>query len=282
MIEKLSDNFPKVFYDHHGGGISNTNFPKNKSFYSENSYIEFGKNSRDQTFISFSKPSENWLLPYQLTEAGLAKILIIDERLVDIAEKVYEGRQSKAILVNKGHLKYAKYTNNFENFNKEHCKIHNIDAFWAANITVATHLNAVPIKEELFNEDWHHLINVNIDEEGVNTKHNFDYLRIENCPVSDAASIESQHYDAIIIHRTFFNKNSRNTHWNNRSEEGIFSLLDKYFPLVLITSGGGDMVTFNGNFKFISINHLLSYLKVPNNIGKHALIDEIFSKSKTI
>lgn len=277
-IEELSTDYPKVFYDHHGGGLSNAQFPKERSFLSSNAYIPFGKNSKDQAFITQSNPKENWLLPFQLIEAGLSRILIIDERFVDIAHKLYEGNISKETLVKKGKFRYAKYTENFTKLEKENWVIHNIDSYWAANVIVASQLNNKPIKPELFSKEDEHSINIDINEKTVSSYPNFDYLKRESCKIIDADIIKEQTYEAIVIHRTFLNDESLKTYWGNKKVEDVLGILNKHFPLVLITSGGGDVITFKGDFKFISFNEVLYCMSVPENIGKLQFVKNIYSK----
>jgi len=67
-----------VFYDRHGGAVGNytLNFEKD-------AYIWFDKLSPD--FVRIFRKDPPRLLPFQLMEAGLLRVLVIDERIAEIA-----------------------------------------------------------------------------------------------------------------------------------------------------------------------------------------------------
>lgn len=285
-IEILSSYYPKVFYDHHGGGFCNAVFPAERSFLSSNAYIAFGKNSKDFAIIKNTKPvaGEKWLLPYWLTEAGLSKILIIDERVVDLAANIYNHKLSRDALLTKGKFWYSKYTNQFHSNNvnwwsKEESKqLHNIDSYWASNIYVATHLNGKPIKDSLFFENNEHWVKVIVND-NLSIRSNFDYLTCAACKVTDFNNeMIINEFEVIIIHRTFLNDQSLKTYWGGKTSTEVLYILNKFFPLVLITSGGGDVINYAGNFKFISFNEILNCISVPECIGKQSLINILFTK----
>lgn len=279
-ITEFSTNYPKVFYDHHGGGLGTKTLEPEKSFLSENSYIAFGKNSKDYPIINNSKPINNWILPYNLMEAGLSNLLIIDERILDISARECSNKTLNERLTPVGKFWYGKYTENFKKANNENQKIHNIDAFWASNIIVATHLNTNPIKAGLFNKNDDHFVKLVISKKGVELETNFDFLPNSNSKVDDYTQSKMKQFDAVIMHRTFLNKESISTYWRGlREPEDILGLLSNYFPAVYITSGGGDVLTYKGHYKFVSFNELLQCLMNPETIGKTTLINNLFSKT---
>jgi hypothetical protein len=82
-----------VFYDRHLQGLKKyqINNKWEHNFLGKDSYIFFDKKSSD--FISLFSPifpsvsNDSWLFPYQLAEAGLLRVLVIDERVAEAATK---------------------------------------------------------------------------------------------------------------------------------------------------------------------------------------------------
>ncbi|MGY3214491.1 hypothetical protein [Mucilaginibacter sp. HD30] len=275
-IRSVTDGYPKVFYDHHGGGLSNADLPRDRSFIGPSAYIPFGKNSLDLPLIRHTRPKPFWTLPYQLAEAGLARLLIIDERILDIAAEKFE-RSKTYPLAAIGKFWYGRYTEGLTEFDDERTTVHNIDSYWASNIAVTTHLNGLPIKEDLLTAPDDHWVKIDIGEDSCTTTLNFDLLLEKPCTLGDVTEIGSMPYDAVVIHRTFLNQESLDQYWPGQSSEDVLRRLNRVFPFVFITSGGGDVITYEGNFKFISFNHILHCLTSPENIGKQTLINNLFT-----
>lgn len=62
------------------------------------SYIVFDKNSADFSQIFQPPSSEPWLFPYELLEAGLLKVLILDERIVENAMQPFADQKIATFL----------------------------------------------------------------------------------------------------------------------------------------------------------------------------------------
>ncbi|GAB3507389.1 hypothetical protein [Emticicia fontis] len=275
-IRSLSDNYPKVFYDHHGGGLSNAGLPANHSFISSSAYVPFGKNSLDLALVRHAHSKPFWTLPYQLAEAGLARVLIIDERILDIAAERFE-RSEIYPLAAIGKFWYGCYTESLTKFDEETTKVHNLDSYWASNIAVTSHLNEVPIKKNVLDGPEDHWVKINVGEDQCTTTLNFDLLHEKPCTLTDVEDISKLPYDVVVIHRTFLNKESLDRYWQGQSSEAVLEKLNRCFPFVFITSGGGDVITYKGDFKFISFNNILHCLVSPENIGKQTLINNLLT-----
>jgi hypothetical protein len=77
-----------IFYDHHGNGLSKCNIQGAQLFGDNATYFQFDKSSND--FATLFYPPNNSeqkdLLIYRMAEAGLCRILIADERIIDDME----------------------------------------------------------------------------------------------------------------------------------------------------------------------------------------------------
>ncbi|MBK7410915.1 MAG: hypothetical protein IPJ40_24330 [Saprospirales bacterium] len=182
-IKPLAD-IPKIIFDHHGNCLEKIEFfqvdPKTgdqdfESFAGENAYCYFDKNSKDYSKIYFPPASKNSkeLLLYEIIEAGLFKVLILDERIAEISTT--ETELSK------------KYRSIHPYINTD--KPHSWHVGMAGNLLAGTHISIngdpIPLHESVSGKPYNlHLV----IEEGE------AYLR------SSASSLLD--VDMVILHRT--------------------------------------------------------------------------------
>ncbi len=74
-------NARQVFFDRHGGALSSLQTEEN--FLGEHSYIFIDKLNSDFVRIFHPTFQDNWLFPYELAEAGMLGVLIVDERMAE-------------------------------------------------------------------------------------------------------------------------------------------------------------------------------------------------------
>lgn len=120
-----------ILYDRHAGLLRKTN---NKKFITDNFWELIDKQNPDFDLIYSTNPeSKHFVLPYEMLDAALNKVLIIDERVAEVANKRIDNAHQNEIL-KKGFQKYTPAT-----------QITLFDYCWAAGVYVCTHLNGKPV-----------------------------------------------------------------------------------------------------------------------------------------
>lgn len=107
------------------------------------------------------------LLPLELEEAGLLKILIVDERVAE--QSVRQLSEDKV----SHYINKSKY--GFTKFDISNSKLTLFDSAWAANVFLATHLNDFPLKMDI-DLETRHMLNVNFNKNGISFQTNITSL----------------------------------------------------------------------------------------------------------
>jgi hypothetical protein len=263
-ISSLNKNYPKVFYDHHGQGGSRDKF--SKSFLDENCFVEFGKSNPDYTLISNLITMHPMVFPYELLEAGLLRVLIVDERMIEFGYQD-SGRGEDGILSEHGF--YYKHANSR--------KTTNFDASWAANVFIVTHIKGAEILNKSGEENRHWL-----DLSFENKTHDLSIrLKTNFTPHSKAAGKEfdpnSLSFDAVILHRTYLNDEYKDSIRCGLEVEEFLLKLRRTIPFVFVNSGGSYPHGIKGIFKFIPFNELRNKFVNGKGIAKLSLANFILS-----
>lgn len=250
-----------VFYDRHGGLITKVN----KSFVDiNNSWILIDKNNPDFDYISrYDLEKKAELLPLELEEAALLKVLVIDERIAE--QSVREIKDANL-------LKLQPYKYGFTK-----CEINEpltlFDCAWAANVFIATHLNSEPLKAEIDLRKRHKL-NVSINENifyETNIASQYGKIVINNDleaiwefddSLNSLQSVKMKEFrpDILILHRTKLKELLE-------KNENIISTILKNIPNLIITTGSGTSHGIDGNFKILPFASLSETL-LGNRIQK--------------
>jgi hypothetical protein len=249
---------PAVFWDHHGGSGVRT---ENWSFIGQNAYMSYGKSSPDHPYIYQSEVQKGkWLLPYELYESGLTKVLVVDERFTEFALQPISPDEF-GFLTSTGGFGQGEL-------------LSRIDACWAANLFVATHIEGEPLKSETKG----HTLNVQF-ERGKKPESNDEVLVLKAAGdfdpekrLKDSKQIVLKEFDAIIIHRTYLNEAYKNTFRAGLEVEDFLFHLKRLIPQVYLTSGGSYPHGIGGNYKFVSFNELQRTVVNENGIGKNSLV----------
>jgi hypothetical protein len=243
------ENLPLVCFDHHGTLHQKFSKPCKTSFNRGNNYVLFGKNSADYSKIAHAWNNPNMV--FELTEAGLMNVLVIDERIAQISMKTAGKGKPK--------LK-QKDTNNFL-----------WDYYQAANVWVCTSWNFTP--------DSGKDISVDFVQETSKTGFSDDpFLKVEVDVSNDKFLINYEcqgnctlpnRFDMIILHRTVL------TDMIGSLEPEIFiDQLHCHFPFVIANSGAGRPMKVKGNYKFLPYATLSKYFGLKE-FAKYSFIQEL-------
>lgn len=233
-----------TFYDHHGQGLRNVRIPMDKSGENpdpdfkltvDNAYFYFDKASNDFSKIFYPPDTlENRkLLLYELIEASLLKVLLVDERIADYAK---EGVHSN-----------VESVKNYIKINNESVTHWNVLAAGGVFIAGGVLMNGKTSRINLLSES---ILDVNLSS-----------TNKEDFVTSTLPNLKNVKYDVLVIHRTYL------------TEPTILSRIKKYIPFIVVTSGGGPPHGLTGSYKFVpfslvdaSVNKTLSKLSFTQTL----------------
>lgn len=243
-IKDITDNQKIIMYDQHGrwSKSQSDNLELDMKNIIRNGFYEvFSKNSEDFVHI-FYPPEDSFerkIFCYQLIEAGLCKVSVMDERL-----NAYMFKNTYAN--SNDHLLKESDINN----------LRNCDYADAANIVQLDGTNRESIlkqgadrtdstKRETKNTSARCIL---VDEERE------DLRSIEQKIEDGLAEAFGKNYtqsDVLIIHRTFL----KSEMWSKKeiSCDKILNILRKYYPFVIVISGGGNP-NLDGAYKYKPYN----------------------------
>lgn len=236
-----------IFYDRHGrNGIclyeesdsNETYLFNNDDFFKEHAWIHIDKNNPDFDIINSWKPGStenNLSFMAQLAESGLHRILVVDERASQIANKnALHSNQWGSILK----LDDRKY-------------------FWEAAAGQVFIANSMKIGNEEI------LDNSNITVPNISIVFNGSEATIISDIIGDIP------FDTLIIHRTMFDKLFKNENFKSH-----WKTLNSMFPNILIDTGGGTLEYDDPNvmkrIKKISFTNVHKLL-LNGNLAKNCL-----------
>lgn len=269
LTTKFKDAENQILYDRHGFLLGDENLGT-INFLNRNTYNLIDKNSKDfDKIFTASMQQDATMITSELIEAGLLRILIIDER---VQERSATPLDSEWQLKNLGFEKQGKF-NLF-------------DALWASKIFAATHiqiddeiekplkleidesqncfLKLVFSKSETEKFNLHFLVNFSQINDGFT-----DYEELDNGTYR--LTIDQLGVDAIIIHRTILK--------DLMSKFGFEFLqqLEKLIPFVFITTGGGVVHDINRKLKVIPFGALQDFILNNNRIAKYSLTQTLMN-----
>lgn len=196
------------------------------------------KNNKDFNIINGYKELRGYgPTPFDLSETGLLKLLIFDERLIDsLGNKDFT-------FPSKDHFPFYGLCKNSDNEFKRNYRRDFMDTAIAANIFMVTQINGSPIKSIKTNRNCNFkFVDGSIKIETTDEENNF-------------INIES--FDVLIIHRSQLIKLL-----DDKSEDN-FKIIKECFPMIYISTGGGSIGDIENmlDFKFglISLNQLLAH-----------------------
>jgi hypothetical protein len=266
--EKLSsgvsfeDDKQHIFFDRHGAIIGTNGFTK--SFVKDNGngnkgknhcWILIDKNNTDFDYITRYDLTNADLLAYELAEAGLLRILVIDERASEQSIRTVEDDDRR---------KLKPYRFGFDKFDlSEKNKLTLFDSAWAANVFIATHLNEAPLKNDIKIDDGDkHLLKVRIENNGINYDVNFTSLYGTYNPktreekafwsLKDSQpkfqSIELNPH-ILVIHRTKLKDLME-------KDPNIVEKITQNIPNIIVTTGSSTTHGMKGDFKILPFSTL--------------------------
>lgn len=247
-LNQPKEHLPIVCFDHHGSVHSKFSVPCKAAFTQNNCYVLFGKNSSDYLKIAHAHNNPNML--FELTEAGLLNVLIIDERIAQIALKT-EAKSKPNLTQRKTEFLW--------------------DYYQAANVWVCTQWIfksklAEPISVDFIQkaksvEDMQTpFLKVKVDASSDN--YSLDY----ECEKNDSLP---KHFDMIVLHRTVLTDMIGKT-----DSEEFIDQLHHHFPYVIVNSGGGRPLKVKGNYKFLPYASLSKYFG-RKEFAKYSFIQEL-------
>ncbi|MCB0455723.1 MAG: hypothetical protein KDC62_10065, partial [Aequorivita sp.] len=267
-----------VFFDRHGGLIGK--FSKEKSFVDTNhSWILIDKNNPDFDYISqYDIKSKTNLLAYELEEAGLLKVLVIDERVAEQSVRNLSS-DNNALYLTDGRIDFEKFQI------QENPNLTLFDTAWAANVFLVTDFANEPLKQKI-NEQIEHYLKVIFDKGEIKLETNILSLsasiidntkwfdkenNIINNPQNGSISIKP---DVVIIHRTKLKE------LLTANSNFIKELLNKNEGInLVVTTGSGTTHGIEGDYKILPFA-TLSKLILGKRINKLQLSKTILELTK--
>ncbi|MCF8316028.1 MAG: hypothetical protein K9I71_07875 [Ignavibacteriales bacterium] len=224
---------------------------KKANWLNEDWFLEnIEKNNKDFNVIWGNRDtvkSENSDFHYDLSETGLLKILIFEERLIESLGNKQFTYPSKSDFPFPG-AGSSKQVERIKLYQRDY-----LDVSIAANLYIVTHFNDLQIKSVKTNRNckfYSKNNEIEIMSEDMNNK-----------------KVAIKDFDVLIIHRT-----QLNNLFEKDNKNDIFNILKKNFPMIYISTGGGSITDIEDKTKFkfglISLNQLLNHL--TQSVMKHS------------
>lgn len=231
------------------------------------SWILIDKNNSDFDYIfRYEIENKKDLLACELEEAGLLKVLVIDERVAEQSVRNLSGDKIAFYLTDE--------RSDFEKFEiQEYPQLTLFDTAWAANVFLATHLKDKPLKQEINDQNEHYLkvifdngeikLETNIISRVASKNASNKWIDISGNiiynPLNDGISIKP---DVMIIHRTKLKD------LITVKKNFVEDLLNKNKGITLVvTTGSGTTHGIEGNYKILPFA-TLSKLILGKRINK--------------
>lgn len=274
------ENEKNVFFDRHGGLIGK--FSKEKSFVDTNhSWILIDKNNPDFDYISrYDIENKTNLLAYELEEAGLLKVLVIDERVAEQSVRTINDTDQASKLREEQRSDFWKWEKQNSKFN-----LTLFDLAWASNVFLATHLGEAELKQKI-NEQTEHCLKVKFNKGVIELETNipshsacrknqkWNDKKTGNEISSSQSETISIKPDVMIIHRTklkeLLTSNSNFVKELLNKNEGIN---------LVVTTGSGTTHGIEGDYKILPFG-TLSKLILGKRINKLQLSKTLLELTK--
>jgi hypothetical protein len=254
-----------VLYDRHANCLESDNalIPQNISF----ELID--KSSKDFDTLFTSDPFKNPEIPYELLEAGLLKILILDERITSFALEPVEVGSHYLKISEKGFWGNPTGLDKKDNQEKEKNMTH-FDAAWAGGIYIATDYSIDGVNYSPVSRD------INKEKEKNRNDRKFHYLEIDfsNERILGRTDINcfseefiKYNFDIIIIHRGIADRMMK-------KDLNILENMKRKTNKIFITSGSGSLPGKTKNFEYISLD-ILQEAIMTKRINKYFLVQNL-------
>ncbi|MFN8278264.1 MAG: hypothetical protein U0T84_12345 [Chitinophagales bacterium] len=269
-----------VFFDRHGGLIGK--FSKEKSFVDTNhSWILIDKNNPDFDYISrYDIENKTNLLAYELEEAGLLKVLVIDERVAEQSVRTINDTDQASKLREEQRSDFWKWEKQNGKFN-----LTLFDLAWASNVFLATHLGEVELKQKI-NEKTEHCLKVKFNKGNIELETNipshsacrknqkWNDKKTGNEISSSKIETISIKPDVMIIHRTKLKE------LLTANSNFVKELLNKNEGInLVVTTGSGTTHGIEGDYKILPFG-TLSKLILGKRINKLQLSKTLLELTK--
>jgi len=261
----IDDHQKHLFYDRHRG-LRDT-FQNYLLQNDDWSYLLLEKHSPDFTTLFSPKFPVNsddiWELPWELAEAGLIRIVVIDERAAEFSMDTLSGAP--------GDIMYGLMQELSAQALPENLMTRKWHLAWAAKIWICTHfgLDGEPMP-------LHHRI--------ADMESDFPFFKIkvgsDQISYNYSVAGEQQYSlqaDAVLIHQGILDE------WRTKivgfDQKAFLDRLRNYFPFVIVESGRGIPPTLSENEKFLPFS-LLQHNVLGENVGKFGLTRVLMSLAR--
>ena len=233
-------------------------------------YLLLEKLSPDFTTLFLPKfpvtDAEPWMLPWELAEAGLLRIVVVDERAAEFSLNDVDGEQTRWVI--QGLLRASLRSDATRGKEIDPLKWH---LAWAARIHVCTHFG---IEQE-----------ADVLHDKVNTrKGRPPFLKMtvhENSVVFEQSVVgepkKSIQADAVVIHQGVLDE------WRDKrvgfDQNDFLGKLRKHFPFVIVESGRGIPPNLSDTEKFLPFS-ILQHNVLGNVVGKFGLTRVLMSLAR--
>lgn len=238
------------------------------------SYLLLEKHSPDFTTLfspKFPAPKDAmyWTLPWEMAEAGLLRVLVVDERAAEFSLDNLDDDIADVLFGLMG----ATSTGDLPDDIREE-QILKWHLAWAAKVCICTHFAIGQPPEPLHDEVAHWTgafpyLKMQVDKTGET---------IEPYEISIlGASTSELRADMILIHQGVLDE------WRNRRadfrQDEFLSGLKQHFPFVVVESGRGIPPTLSAHEKFLPFS-LLQHNVLGNVVGKYGLTRVLMSLAR--
>ena len=247
----------RIFFDRHGGALSSLTTDEN--FLGKHTYVFLDKLNSDFVRIFHPTFGDNWLLPYELAEAGLLSVLVVDERIAERCLQQVEDANTLSVA--------DRFTG--DPFGPLPLTWH---LAFGAKLYIATHFGFKGEPKPLHKESYEQAASrknallpfLKVKVEETNQAYQIAY---EWSPNGEENVSRKLDVDALIIHQGILDPLNK-----NKSEEFLRDLLAKIrhnIPFVVVDSGRGIPPSLPSTAKFLPFSVLQDYVagKRPAKYG---------------
>ncbi|MCK9235113.1 MAG: hypothetical protein M0Q41_02085 [Bacteroidales bacterium] len=273
-LNNVSNTDVFVIYDHHAKGwigslvgnkyngifpgkLQQNNLQFCPDFINKDAYFQFDKSSDDYVKFAFPDTGNNqFLFVYEAIEAGLMKIVIVDERITEMLSNYDSDDNIK-----------GKITKDFE-FNASSNQNYT-DLANNGNVFIVTEF----ANEEIVKKEEYKNLSIILSDKDFNCRFpNGVIIKENNTEIKGEIECQKVNFDSLIIHRTYLAKLFDNN--KNLSKKELMNLIYKTFKSVVVISGGGYPHSFEPlKVKFKPYSQLKKhFIKYPSKVSLTKII----------
>jgi hypothetical protein len=259
---------PEVMYDRHGDMLAARAAAATSG--DVTSYVTLSKDSPDFTPLfsgSFPSGDERWLFPYELAEAGLLRVLVVDERIAESSCEIASDPNGDAAMEKWGKMLQARGAPD------EGVLLRRWHIGWLANVFICTHFGfdnpAEPLHPSIARRAAAEPLMPSLSVE-IGDRAAFRVSPFNSAAPDDCAPV----FDVVLIHQGVLDN------WCRGDTRRCLDTLRRHVGAVVVESGRGMPLTLPAGERFLPFSVIQHFL-LGRHVGKFGLTRSLMSLARS-